>query len=232
MGIEQNLERIASALEKLVTLNEGTLEQRVRITRCAEFNAVRNGMVAPEASFPELQSKAAAEEDAVIIDNEPSKAATPEWTYDDLKAALLARGVEIPPRTKMTTLLKLWEQHKDAPIASVEPGEAPVEEAAPADDIFGDSLVEPGESPAENEEFAIPCDLAPEKAREIIARFYDRSEDDKTRLLKSLQFVDKNCSTFLAIPEGKHGVVAAKFLELKGVDINEAKDIVLKGEEQ
>lgn len=227
MGIEQNLERIASALEKLVTLNEGTLEQRVRITRCAEFNAVRNGMVAPDASFPELQCNAV-EEEAVIIDNDAPKAEAPAvaeegaWTYDTLKAALVARGVEIPPRTKMTTLLKLWEKHKDAPLAS----ETPAEPEAPADDIFGDEPV----AAAPEEEFAIPVDLAPEKAREIIAKYYDRSEADKANLLSALTFVDPNCTTFLSIPEGKHGVVVARFLELKGIDVEAVADIVNRGE--
>ena len=225
MGIEQNLERIASALEKLVTLNEGTLEQRVRITRCAEFNAVRNGMVAPEASFPELQCNAV-EEEAVIVDNkapaEPEAAEEGAWTYDTLKAALIARGVEILPRTKMTTLLKLWEKHKNAPLAS----EAPAEPEAPADDIFGDAPV----TAALKDEFAIPVALAPEKAREIIATHYDRSEADKANLLSALTFVDPNCTTFLSIPEGKHGAVVARFLELKGIKAEAVADIVNRGE--
>lgn len=221
MGIEQNLERIAVALEKIAQLNEGTLEQRVRITRCAEFNAVRNGMKVDYVSFPELNETASVEEAAAPAEDPPKET---EWTYDNLKAALIARGVEIPPRTKMTTLLKLWEQYKDAPLASAAPAveSAPAEEPAVLeDDIFGES------SPSQVEaEFAIPCDLAPEKAREIIARYYDKSEADKERLLKSLTFVDSACNSFLAIPSGKHGVVAARFLELKGVDVNEVADIV------
>jgi hypothetical protein len=220
MGIEQNIERIAAALEKLVTLNEGTLEQRVRITRCAEFNAARNGMNV-EPAFAELQAK---EEEAVIVDNDTPAAeaiaaaevsAEPEWTYDTLKAALIERGVEIAKGTKMTTLLKLWEQHKnDAPAGEEEGGTDEAGATELADDIFGEAPAAPAK-----EEFAIPCDLAPEKAREIIARYYDRSEEDKNRLLKSLQFVDPECTTFLNIPQGKHGVVAARFLELKGVKV-------------
>lgn len=225
MGIEQNIERIATALEKLVELSEGTLEQRVRITRCAEFNAARNGMNV-EPAFAELQQT---EEEAVIVDNDalsapetPAEAETtssePEWTYDTLKAALIERGVEIAKGTKMTTLQKLWEKHKNDPIPAVVEQEEP---AAPADDIFGE---EPA-APAKEEFAGIPCDLAPEKAREIIARYYDRSEEDKSRLLKSLQFVDPECTTFLNIPQGKHGVVAARFLELKGVNVDEVADL-------
>lgn len=223
MGIEQNIERIAAALEKLVELNEGTLEQRVRITRCAEFNAARNGMNV-EPAFAELQQ---AEEEAVIVGNDAPSApeaiaaevsAEPEWTYDTLKAALIERGVEIAKGTKMTTLQKLWEKHKNDPVPAVVEQEEP---AAPADDIFGEEPAAPVK-----EEFAgIPCDLAPEKAREIIARYYDRSEEDKSRLLKSLQFVDPECTTFLNIPQGKHGVVAALFLELKGVNVDEVADL-------
>lgn len=218
MGIEQNLERIAVALEKIAQLNEGTLEQRVRITRCAEFNAVRNGMRVDYVSFPELN------EPPADTAEEPVKET--EWTYDTLKAALLARAVEIPPRTKTTTLQKIWEQYKDAPLASEVPAETAVaEEAVEAavvdDDIFGEASAETSAP-----ELAIPCDLAPEKAREIIARFYDKSEADKERLLKSLTFVDSACASFLAIPAGKHGVVAARFLELKGIGVEEVADLI------
>lgn len=60
------------------------------------------------------------------------------WTYEELKAELLKRGVEIAKGTKMTTLLKFWEMHKnDAELRVAEEApdaaeETPVAEETPA----------------------------------------------------------------------------------------------------
>ena len=73
----------------------------------------------------------------------PAVSTTPEahqWTSETLKAELQRRGVEIAKGTKMTTLLKFWELHKndiapavaDAPAALSDPAEETVTvEAAP-----------------------------------------------------------------------------------------------------
>lgn len=52
------------------------------------------------------------------------------WTYEELKAELLKRGVEIAKGTKMTTLLKFWEMHKNDPELRVAE-EAPAAEETP-----------------------------------------------------------------------------------------------------
>ena len=112
MGIEQLLDRIASGLEGLVSLQS-------KMLGVAEQNQAR---LAGKYSAP-APVEAEAEADAVADDRKAR-----EEEYNTLKAELTKRGVEIPPRTKLTTLQKLWEQHKDdAPAASQE--ETPV--AAP-----------------------------------------------------------------------------------------------------
>ena len=60
--------------------------------------------------------------------------------------------------------------------------------------------------------------MAPEEARALVISNYDsKSGSDKANLMKALDFVGVN--TWLAIPEGKHGVVAARYLELKGISL-------------
>ena len=81
------------------------------------------------------------------------------------------------------------------------------EESEPVADPFA-------EEPKADEK-AIPCDMSPEEARALVLGNY--TQDDKATLMKALEFV--GASTWLAIPEGKHGVVAARYLELKGISL-------------
>jgi hypothetical protein len=135
-----------------------------------------------------------------------------EFTYDELKAKLIERGVEIPKGTKMTTLLKLWAAHKDAPVVpAAEPEVVGVEEA-PAE-------VDPFDTPAEPAKPAISDELTLEEARAIIEKHYDRSEADKANLIAAFAVAGQGISNFGAIPAGKHGAVVRKFLELKGVSL-------------
>jgi hypothetical protein len=224
MGIENTLERIAASLEKLADLGERTREHQTRLLACAEFHAHKAGMeVKPEKTVAAVMEAA----EVTAEPEAPAAPAAPEFTYDELKAKLIERGVEIPKGTKMTTLLKLWEKHKDAPVAPAEPetDEAPAEpetdEAPAADaDPFGDAPVDPLE---EAPLFAgIPRDLDPVKAREVIQKYYDRSPADCTALKKALSFV--GAAAFGEIPAGKHGVVLARYLELKKIN---PKDVEL-----
>jgi hypothetical protein len=206
MGIEQNLERIANSLEKLTFLAECNHSLRDRITRCAEFQAERLGMkdvgVSGTPAVPETEGAP-----------EPqTPSAEQEFTYDELKAKLIERGVEIPKGTKMTTLLKLWAAHKDAPVVpAAEPEVVGVEEA-PAE-------VDPFDTPAEPAKPAISDELTLEEARAIIEKHYDRSEADKANLIAAFAVAGQGISNFGAIPAGKHGAVVRKFLELKGVSL-------------
>lgn len=205
MGIEQNLERIAASLEKLAFLAECNNVLRDRITRCAEFHAERAGMtdvgVAGTSAVEQLMAQAE-------VTVEPEAPAAPEFTYDELKAKLIERGVEIPKGTKMTTLRKLWMASSDKPV--IPPDPEVVE--APAD-------VDPFDVPAEPAKPAISDDLTLEEARAIIEKHYDRSEADKANLVAAFAEAGQGISNFGAIPSGKHGAVVRKFLELKGVSL-------------
>lgn len=220
MGIENTLERIAASLEKLADLGERTREHQTRLLACAEFHAHKAGMEAK----PEKTVAAVMEAAEVTVEPEaPAAPAVPEFTYDELKAKLIERGVEIPKGTKMTTLLKLWEKHKDAPVFAEQelPAEPETVEAPAADvDPFGDAPVDPlEEAPAST---GIPSDLDPAKAKEIIQKHYDRSPADCAALKEALSFV--GAVTFGEIPADKHGVVLARYLELKGIN---PKDVEL-----
>lgn len=206
MGIEQNLERIAASLEKLAFLAGCNNVLRDRITRCAEFHAERAGMTDVGVAGTSDVEKAMADAEVTVEPETP--AAEPEFTYDELKAKLIERGVEIPKGTKMTTLLKLWAAHKDAPVVPV--AEPEVVEEAPAE-------ADPFDTPAEPAKPAISDDLTLEEARAIIEKNYDRSEADKANLIAAFAAAGQGISNFGAIPSGKHGAVVRKFLELKGV---------------
>ena len=213
MGIENTLERIAASLEKLADLGERTREHQTRLLACAEFHARKAGMEAKDVN-PEKTVAAVMEAAEVTVEVEAP--AAPEFTYDELKAKLIERGVEIPKGTKMTTLLKLWEKHKEAPITPTpEVVKAEVIKEAPADvDPFGDAPVDPlEEAPAFT---GIPCDLDPAKAKEIIQKHYGRSPADCAALKEALSFV--GAATFGEIPADQHGVVLARYLELKGIN--------------
>ena len=224
MGIENTLERIAASLEKLADLGERTREHQTRLLACAEFHAHKAGMEAKDVNPEKTVADVMAAAEVTV---EPEAPAAPEFTYDELKAKLIEHGVEIPKGTKMTTLLKLWEKHKDAPVSAEQeppadswnPGDTP---EAPAEvvDPFDDAPVDPlEEAPAFT---GIPHDLDPAKAKEIIQKHYDRSPADCTALKEALSLV--GAATFGEIPADQHGVVLARYLELKGIN---PKDVEL-----
>ena len=211
MGIEQNLERIAASLEKLAFLAECNNVLRDRITRCAEFHAERAGMKDTGVAGTSDVEQVMAQAEVAVKTETPVADAEPEFTYDELKAKLIERGVEIPKGTKMTTLLKLWANYKDAPVVPA----APVEQTEPEAPAEAD----PFDTPAEPAAPAISDDLTLEEARAIIEKNYDRSEADKANLIAAFAAAGQGISNFGAIPAGKHGAVVRKFLELKGVSL-------------
>lgn len=213
MGIENTLERIAASLEKLADLGERTREHQTRLLACAEFHAHKAGMEAKDVN-PEKTVAAVMEAAEVTV--EPEAPAAPEFTYDELKAKLIERGVEVLKGTKMTTLLKRWEEHKDDPVAPVVVEAEAVETPAADVDPFGDAPVDPLEEAPAAEAATIPTNLDPAKAKEIIQKHYDRSPADCTALKEALSFV--GAATFGEIPADQHGVVLARYLELKGIN--------------
>lgn len=186
MGIEQLLDRIATGLEDLVGLQS-------RMLGVAEQNQARLAGKYPDP----VPAVAEAEADA-IADERKAR----EEEYNRLKAELVKRGVEIPPRTKLTTLQKLWEQHKDD---VEEVAEALVAEATP--------VVE--EAPAEE---APAAPMTREEARASIAAWYKGTPEDQKILVaafaevgatKFAEVKDEDFSRLLAIIDRLRGVANA-----------------------
>ena len=219
MGIEQNLERVANALESVAASLK-------HLTFCADFHVERATLMdnRNNVASPKVRQIAEAAPAETSETPAPAPAAEPEFTYDELKAKLIERGVNIAKGTKMTTLVKLWATYKDAPTAPKEPVEVELVKA---------EVIEP-EAPAADEadldlfdeevkaEVTIPVNLDPAKAKEIIQKHYDRSPADCAALKEALSFV--GAATFGEIPADQHGVVLARYLELKGID---PKDVEL-----
>ena len=95
---DENVEMIADCLAQIV-------ERQDKLIAIAERNSdhiCRRG----DTPAPEVPAE------TPTADAVPGASAEPAMTYEQLKFALIQRGVEIPKGTKMTTLLKLWDKHK------------------------------------------------------------------------------------------------------------------------
>ena len=216
MGIEQNLERLASAMESIADhLNHLTICADFHLERAQMIDA-RNKVKSPVPRCAALRAEGEAEPSAPV-DAPVEAPAEPEFTYEVLKAKLIERGIDIPKGTKMTTLTKLWSIHKDAPVA---PAEDTVAEAVEAE-VIEETPAEPDpfDVPAEPVKPAIGDDLSLEDARALIEKHYDRSESDKANLIAAFSEAGQGICNFGAIPQGKYGAVVRKFLELKGVSL-------------
>lgn len=177
MGIEKDIERIATALETIA-------EVQSRMLTIAEWNRDR------------LSGKGIESVDRQPEEAAPEVAAKAEPTYDELKAALIARGIEIPKGTKMTTLVKLWEKHQTDPVLSpADPEEQAAEESTTApdadSDIFGDA------APAEEEKKP----MTSEEARAILTADFSGTPEDKQLMLAALAKL--GVTKFSEVPEGK-----------------------------
>lgn len=190
MGIEANLERIATALETIA-------EVQSRMLTIAEWNKDRlSGPVVPaECGKPEEAAAPAPVQEA------PAKT---EPTYDELKAALIERGIEIPKGTKMTTLVKLWEKHQSDPVLPPEDPEEPKPEAVETGDIFG-------EEPAPVKEEKKP--MTAEEARTILTANFSGTTEDKQLMLSALAKL--GVTKFTEVPEGKFEELVDTFTKLK-----------------
>lgn len=218
MGIEQNIERVANAMERIA-------DNLDRLVVCADFHLERAQMMdaSKGVESPKVREVMAKAEVTVEPEAPAPVDAEPEFTYEELKAKLIERGVEIPKGTKMTTLLKLWAVHKDAPVAPAETATAEPETIVELETIVEEApaeVVDPFDAPVPAEaKPAIPDDLSLEDARGIIEQHYDRSDADKANLVAAFAEAGQGISTFGAIPAGKYGAVVRKFLELKGVSL-------------
>ena len=142
LSIEENLASIAESLYRLANLGEAVLLAYAEEDPC-------EGEPEPAAETPT----------PVVIETQPQ-----QWTYETLKAELIRRGVQIAKGTKMTTLLKFWELHKN---------DLPVAEEAPLDDDPGEEIeTEPEvvvEEPTEDEEVVEPVPVEEEVVEPVPA---------------------------------------------------------------
>lgn len=191
MGIEQLLERIACGLEGLVSL-------QTKMLGVAEQNQAR---LAGKYADP---APTVAEADAIadaIADDRKAR----EDEYNKLKEELTKRGVEIPPRTKLTTLRKLWEQHKDFPEVPIVPAEEVAE--APADSW------EPNDTPTEEAPVAAP--MTREEARLSITGWYTGTPEEQKVLVDA--FAEVGATKFTEVKDGDFDRLIAIIDRLRGV---------------
>lgn len=182
--IEQLLDRIATGLENIFDIQS-------KMLGVAEQNQARlAGKYAPTVA------EAEAEADAIADDRKAR-----EEEYNKLKAELTKRGVEIPPRTKLTTLQKLWEQHKDAAEAPAE--EAPAEEA-PGEVVADVSPIVPEKAPMTREE-----------ARLSITGWYTGTPEEQKVLVDA--FAEVGATKFTEVKDGDFDRLIAIIDRLRGV---------------
>ena len=106
--MEQVLERIAIALENGVEIMKKDLEVHNEMAGLyRELVRSKGGNVNAVEKVVDCEVVEA----PVAVDDRKAR----EEEYERLKAELIARGVEVKPRTKLTTLQQLWEQYKDTP---------------------------------------------------------------------------------------------------------------------
>lgn len=194
MGIEKDIDRIATALETIA-------EVQSRMLTIAEWNKDR-------LSGKDIESADRQPEEAAPEAEIRTAPANPEVTYDHLKTALIARGIDIPKGTKMTTLSKLWEKHQTDPVLPpADPEEPAAEESTTApdadSDIFGDS------APAEEKK-----PMTAEEARAILTADFSGTPEDKQMMLSALAKL--GVTKFSDVPEGKFEELVATFKALKG----------------
>lgn len=186
MGLEQDITRIAESLEKLA----GLQEQMLGVARANQERLAARAAAAPPApdeAEGEVEDRRAREDE-----------------YNKLKEELTKRGVEIPPRTKLTTLRKLWEQHKDAPAAG---DEAPVAEEAP--DAETVPAAENSPAPAE-----AGATMTREEARASITAWYKGTPEDQKLLIDA--FAEVGATKFTEVKDGDFGRLIAVIARLRG----------------
>ena len=181
MGIEENIERVAIALETLCGLQNQMVELNTRIVAVAEWNRSRLAGESRPGPAPDPKPEVPKAAESAPSEREAANPATPAPSYDELKIVLGKKGIPIAKGTKMTTLLKLWAQHKndpdvpEIPVPSETSG-APDEQAADAD-IFNDA-------PAADE--PAPAPMTMEEARAILTKEFTSSDADRAILRAAL----------------------------------------------
>ena len=214
-NIEENINLIAAALETIAAAQTEMLS----IARWNRDRLIGMGMAKTAPAAPKAEPEKPAEPAAPKAEQPaPAAPAEPEMTYEQLKAELTSRGIEIPKGTKMTTLQKLWAQHKADPVVPAEPEkpaepaapETTKEPAAPADSgLFDDPPAAPAE-PAKKP-------MTAEQARGVLTSLCANppTVEERQMMVQALNKV--GAAKFSEVPEGKFDDLVAAFKELKGV---------------
>lgn len=188
--IEETLETIARHL--------GTIaDAQLRLLNVAEWNKSRLSGEAPVKPGQEA----------------------PAVSYDELKAKLIAAGVDVPKGTRMTTLLKLWGKHGSAAPADAEaPAESELETAPAETPTVKSEVPAPAEPPAaEAAEPEAPAKRKPMTRKEAadVITAYGTSEENRNAYHAAL---DKIGKTWKELEEdaGDFDKLVNCFRELKG----------------
>lgn len=203
--IETDLARIADALEginsKLTALERFAEDVRWNRDRLAAMDAAKGTAPAPETKpEPETEEK-------------------PSMSYDELKAALIAKGVEVPKGTKMTTLQKLWDKANAEPEPVVEQ-----EEAQPEPEVVEAPVEDDGEAEWQQiqeekkvDEYNVPpVAMTMEEVRETILKHYDPKNEDDVAYMKAALGIF-NVKIFADLPEENYADFVKEYLASKGV---------------
>lgn len=221
MGIETSLERVANALERIAS----TLEENTNVNDWYKgYLLKKDAAKGVEAALAEAHVDAAPEPAAPATD---APATQPEMSYDELKAFLIARGVEIPKGTKTTTLKKLYEKHKNtAPIDTVSPDNVAVMQPVSAQDV---AVPKAPEAPAADpfDLPGVPAEPAPapeqkpmtkDEAGDRIRKVYQATEEHRKAFVEALTAVGVPAGgSFQDVPEGKFDLLVETFEKLIGV---------------
>lgn len=207
MAIEDNIARVATALERIAS----ALEENTQINREYKAHLEKRTVEAPSGSETEEAPMDTADAPEGMKWTQPAEHEK-ELTFEELKAFLHARGYDFPKGTKRTTLLKAWEAHKNEPVKEHEPSpvEPPPLDVNPAG--YAPSLTEASPAPAP----AAPAPMTREEAMKRIRANYSVTEEDKSdwecfaAALKSV-----GVDNFPSVPDEKLGDLVAKYEELK-----------------
>lgn len=217
MAIEDCIERIASALERIAS----TQEENTRLNNWykqylakskAEADAAIQELVKTPEPIPAPLDTADAPDG--LTWTAPAAEPEKELTFEELKAFLHVRGYDFPKGTKRTTLLKAWQAHKDEPVKAAEtsPVEPPPLDVNPVG--YAPSITAP-EAPVVEEKKP----MTREEAMDRIRKNYAATEEDKADFIEALASV--GAKMFQEVQDGKFDALVAKYEELKaGGDSN------------
>ena len=211
--IEENVERIAVALESIAETQTRLLEiglwnrDRLLAKTSAEiarlFEAEKPAGKPVETPEPDRAPEEPVEKSVETPepDSAPEEPDVPKsgMGYEELRAEFHKRGVEVKKGTKMSTLEKRWPEVKNLPVL----GEPKAEEK-PADELFDTPKAE--EKPAKKP-------LTREEAKKVLFDIYPGDEEGRRMMLEAFNAV--GATKFSEIPDGCFEKVIETYHQLK-----------------